>query len=413
MKRKGLEDFFEEAMVFVNNEVPLKCPEVEYTSYNNLPADVQLAAQINYYRKLRRPKDVVELGFELDLSNIPENFLQRDIRVTTAQLVHARHLIFATPKQLDYLSKAVTWYCDGTFSIVKDPFLQMFSVHVFIRHGTCFKQIPVAFVIMSRRTKEDYEQVFKALLQLLPQVHVKKVVIDFEKAVWSTLRRMMSRNEFPNVKIKGCFFHFTQALYRRIGLIGLAAQYKHCLGTRDICRQMMALAFLPKEYVPKQFKRLKERCIMTGIENLKKFAIYMEKNWINGWFTPEDWVRFREFVRTNNHTEGWHRGLNSRFKKKNIHFYLLIKGLHREATSAHRDALQVYQGKKTTPMSSANKARNEFLDNQWEQLQRREVPPQVFLEKVSRKVQPRENQINSRIDLDPHDFEDMDFDDMM
>ena len=409
LKRKGMEDIFEEAMVFVKKDVPLVCPTEDRLLFNTLPSDVVLAAQINHYRRKARPEDVQDLDFELDLNNIPENFLQRDIRIGSV----ARHIILATPQQLEYLSKAKAWYVDGTFSIVKDPFHQLFSVHVFIRSGTCTKQIPVAFVIMSRRKQEDYEEVFKALLELVPQVRVKKVVLDFERAVWTTLRKMMSRNQFPKVTIKGCFFHFAQAVYRRIGLIGLAAQYKHCMGTKDICRQMMALAFLPAEYVPMLFSVLKERCFASGIANLKKFALYMEKNWINGWFTPADWVRFCELVRTNNHTEGWHRSLNAKFKRKNVTFYMLVKGLHMEGIDAYRVAQQVYQGVLNTHMSKADKERNEKLDNLWEQLKLKQIEPASFLKEVAKKVRPQECQLSSRIDLDADDLEDMDYDDVM
>ena len=405
LKRRGMEDMFEEAMVFVNNEIHTYCPAEDRLLFDTLPSDVALAAQINYFRRSSRPEDVKDLGFELDLNNIPQNFLQRDICIGSA----ARHIILATPKQLEYLSKAKTWYVDGTFFIVKDPFLQLFSVHVFIRSGTCIKQIPVAFVIMSRRKQEDYEEVFKALLQLVPQTQVKKVVLDFERAVWTTLRRMMSRNEFPKVTLKGCFFHFAQALYRRIGLLGLASQYKTCVGTKDVCRQMMALAFLPAEYVPMLFSTLKDRCSTGGV-NLKKFAVYMEKNWINGWFTPADWVRFCEFVRTNNHTEGWHRSLNAKFKRKNVCFYMLVHGLHKEGINAHAVAQQVYQGVLTTSMTKADKERNEKLDKLWDKLKLKQISPATFLKEVAKKVRPQEGQHNSRIDLDADDLEDLDYD---
>ena len=176
---------------------------------------------------------------------------------------------------------------------------------------------------------------------------------------------------------------------------------------------MMALAFLPKEYVQLLFPTLKERCFRSRLTNLKKFAIYMEKNWINGWFTPEDWVRFIEFVRTNNHTEGWHRALNKMFGKKNVNFYVLLKGLYQQAINAQRDAQQVFQGKLTTEMTSKDRKRNEFLDNLWGKLQRKEIDPARFLEKVSKKVQAEESQLNSRIDLDADDLENTEYDDMM
>ena len=40
---------------------------------------------------------------------------------------------------------------------------------------------------------------------------VTKVMLDFEKAVWSALRQTL-----PGVQLKGCSFHWTQALWRKV-----------------------------------------------------------------------------------------------------------------------------------------------------------------------------------------------------
>ena len=38
------------------------------------------------------------------------------------------------------------------------------------------------------------------------------MIIDFERAMWSVLRQLL-----PDVRIKGCVFHWTQALWRKLG----------------------------------------------------------------------------------------------------------------------------------------------------------------------------------------------------
>ena len=53
----------------------------------------------------------------------------------------------------------------------------------------------------------------KSILDLLPvKPDVRQITIDFEKALWSVLRQVL-----PGVKIKGCVFHWTQALWRKVG----------------------------------------------------------------------------------------------------------------------------------------------------------------------------------------------------
>jgi hypothetical protein len=58
---------------------------------------------------------------------------------------------------------------DGTFSIIKKPFLQMWTIHAFIRYGNEKKMVPLCFVLMSIRTQKDY---IRAVLR-----HIKTVIL--------------------------------------------------------------------------------------------------------------------------------------------------------------------------------------------------------------------------------------------
>jgi len=46
-----------------------------------------------------------------------------------------RHLVFAVAEQLELLSKVKTWYIDGTFKLVRQPFTQLLTVNAFVRSG--------------------------------------------------------------------------------------------------------------------------------------------------------------------------------------------------------------------------------------------------------------------------------------
>ncbi|KAK2168875.1 hypothetical protein LSH36_13g00000, partial [Paralvinella palmiformis] len=59
------------------------------------------------------------------------------------------YLLFASQTQLNQLAIAKTWYLDGTFKIVKQPFTQLFTVYPFLKHDGNLKQVSLAFVLMS------------------------------------------------------------------------------------------------------------------------------------------------------------------------------------------------------------------------------------------------------------------------
>ncbi|KAK3732870.1 hypothetical protein QZH41_011442, partial [Actinostola sp. cb2023] len=163
-----------------------------------LSAAVNLARTTNRLRQSERPEEPQDLTFELMSDAIPEGFLRGDITVKDR-----RHLIFTTTRQLETLAKAKSWYADGTFKVVRKPFKQLVSINSFLKSGELAKQVPLVFVVMTRK-KKDYKKVLKEILKALPTTPL--VTLDFEHAMWAALRSVL-----PTVQLQGCVFHWTQA----------------------------------------------------------------------------------------------------------------------------------------------------------------------------------------------------------
>ncbi len=137
---------------------------------------------------------------------------------------------------------------------MKAPFTQLFSIHSFVRSGECTKQVPLAFILMSGKRKRDYRKVLKVI-----------------KALWRAIP-----NVFPGVRIQGCSFHWAQCIWRKVQDIGLAHAYVHDNATHNLCRQFLALPYLPKEHIPIMFENL------PSTPKLTELVAYIRANWIEG-----------------------------------------------------------------------------------------------------------------------------------
>jgi len=220
---------------------------------------------------------------------------------------------------------------DGTFVVATKPFKQLVSIHCFVKSDTCVKQIPSVFVLMSRRKRKDYIAVLSMLLSVMPNHVVKYVTSDFEHAFWRAIASIL-----PSVQHRGCTFHWMQAVYRKVQVLGLGPLYCDDRSTHRLCRQLLTLPLLPAAVIAEQFQRL---CHRTTSELLRSLFEYVDSTWVSSTvWPPSSWTAYRRPIRTNNDVEGWHYRLNRRARSTHLLLYVLLGLLWREA---HVCAVQV------------------------------------------------------------------------
>ena len=300
VKERCTEEVFVSAKAVAEEE--MRAYKSDNPSAHSFPRPDYVARNANRARQKKRPHHPEALDFELSFDGVPENFIRADIKMTSDQTVdmEARHLVMATDQQLQLLADAKQWYVDATFKVVRSPFKQLLSIHAFLRSGDCIKQVPLAFALMSRRRESDYIQVFDAVKRMLPcEPEVQEVVIDFETALWNSVRQVL------NVHIHGCTFHWAQSIWRKVQSLGLATAYMQQGATHNLIRKLLGLAYLPKRHIQEAFNCMKSEAADSS--QLSALFKYFEDNWINGsTWSIGNWCSFRRVIRTNNDLEGWH-----------------------------------------------------------------------------------------------------------
>ena len=76
------------------------------------------------------------------------------------------------------------------------------------------------------------------------------VLIDFELAEKNALEAV-----FPGVTVKGCFFHFSQNIWRKVQANGLQGRYQQEPAFAEQVEKIAALAFVPEADVQRYFNQ--------------------------------------------------------------------------------------------------------------------------------------------------------------
>lgn len=216
---------------------------------------------------------------------------------------------------------------------------------------------------------------------MLPSTAVHHVTVDFEKGLWSALRTVL-----PDVQIRGCVFHWTQAVWRKVQELGLEVAYTEDQGTYGWIRKLLALPFLPYTEITTQFERLR-----LGAEGPRKdLAEYIASQWIyNTIFPVKDWSVFMQPGQTSKDIEGWHNALNRRASgRSSLPFYVLINLLNREARLVEVQMRLVADHKLTRIQRRKYRVLQTKLHEQWEQYQSRKKTARQLLKSCSKLYGP-------------------------
>ena len=140
------------------------------------------------------------------------------------------------------------------------------------------------------------------------------IIVDFEIAVIKNIRAA-----FPTAKIRGCFFHLKQNVFRKAQELGFQARYENDKEFAANIKLFAALAFLPPKQVNTRFRH-----VMKIIpKELKPLAEYFELTYVgtatrNPMFPIKFWNvhdRVKDGIpKTSNFAEGFHNKFHKYLK---------------------------------------------------------------------------------------------------
>ena len=136
---------------------------------------------------------------------------------------------------------------------MKDPIKQLLTIHVVLVYRQIKRvSIPICFILMTRRRKSDYVMVLDFIRRQCNQYlaeynlcnNLLRIMADFEIALWQAIKEVRNNGNFrKELRIKGCYFHLTQAIFRKVIQNNLQPDYydKKCSNIRLYIKWLMVL----------------------------------------------------------------------------------------------------------------------------------------------------------------------------
>lgn len=113
-----------------------------------------------------------------------------------------------------------------------------------------FQSYPFAYVLMTRKTKELYLAVLRLISRTYEArypnapIAVPQSITDFELALMEAVLEV-----FEGVQVRGCWFHYGQAIIKQAAELGLNRGYRESGVVAHIIKEIIELALLPEDRI--------------------------------------------------------------------------------------------------------------------------------------------------------------------
>jgi hypothetical protein len=308
-----------------------------------IPKIVNIEQKVSRARKRQRDQHapiphnlasiVIPESLRATRTAVSEDFLMADTGADDAE----RIIIFASRTDLARLMQCSIWLADATFKVSPEMYAQLWVIHGMYEN----RVLPFVYSLLPNKRESTYTRALQLILDGIDACgeansRPTAVIIDFEKAEENAFRKCI-----PGALIHGCFFHFTQAIWRKIQNLGMHLRYGTDANYNQMLKKFTALAFCSKTDVAARYAIIAAQLIgeFGNIEQHQDFLEYFENIWIGRAhrtprFSPEMWnckeVTENLLPRTNNSVESWHNALQSTLGCHHPTIFKLLDGLLKE-----------------------------------------------------------------------------------
>ena len=285
-------------------------------------------------------------------------------------------LIFATVDNLIDLSTADTWYMDGTFYSSPAYFAQVYSIHALLNgHMT-----PLVYALLPNKSQDTYERFLTLLQDRAFEKNVplnpETIMMDYEMAAWRASEKVF------NVSVKGCFFHYTQCVWRKVQSVSLVNEFRDNDDIKRLVRRAAALPLVPVNKVEDAWFETLEECEEDS-QNVLKFKDYITERWVEH-YELESWNHFdTEGPRTTNHVEGWHHKINNALTHPDPNIYTIVSVFQNEQALNEAKHMQYSNGGKQAPRKRVYRELDNNLTKLKEKLVNCEIDLMHYTDSVS------------------------------
>ena len=137
----------------------------------------------------------------------------------------------------------------------------------------------IVSALMTDKTIGTYRQVFQCLKRRIRQNHgedfqPRYAISDFEQALIAAME-----TEFPKTSLRGCYFYFSQNLWRKVQQLGLTRAYRVDVALKRNIRKTFALGYLPVQLIRMNFNALfnsrETRRFINQYPSLRDYYVYL------------------------------------------------------------------------------------------------------------------------------------------